>query len=78
MSRSERLVGRRQVEAFEFRELQPCLFLYLLFQDEIAGPSGRVKERGAGRADEDETVVDEKLSKQILTQARWGGGERST
>ena len=42
-----------------------------LFQGELAAPSGRAKERGAGRrADRDEQVVDGRLSKQILSQAR--------
>ena len=45
--------------------------MYMYFQDEFAVPSGRVKQRN-DRNDEatSEEYVNEKLSKQILTQAR--------
>ena len=40
-----------------------------LFQDEFAVPTGRVKQRKE-RKDESDEFIDEKLSKQILNQAR--------
>ena len=40
------------------------------FQDEIAKPSDRVKDRSAGRKDEAEDYVDATLSGKILKQAR--------